>query len=301
MQEKTIQFDYYKVFSKAVVNHKIKKEEYNLNNLFEKLSNNTVASSTSRYKDEQARIQTLNFDSENNVWEIQFLRLRETYLPGIADDDGEFEVITLEDDKYVGEFASALYDPSKNILILHRNRNGLTPSGLSDYFTSLFEENTYSFELTPILSKDNIYDTLKNKNFKNFNIALYVEDFIQEIPDKKSGLYSLAKIFSSYNCGYSNVTLSLGRKKSHKFNFLNREITKEDLLIASKMKSVSTLKAKVVSTPEESSDAKVEEIDLLKNRLKDTYTLFVDKSNPLTHDKIYPILLSKYLSRRKNF
>lgn len=305
MKDKIVQFDYYRVFSKFIKNRKVETKEFDLNGLFEKLEKKTPLDTTSSYRDEKARIQTLKFDSEKKLWEIQFLRLRETSLPGIADDDGEFEIISLEDNKYVGEFASALYDPEKRIFILHRNKNSLTPSGLGDYLSSLFEDNTYSFELNPILSKDDAASALTNKNFKSFNIAVYVDDFLQEIPDKKSPLYSIMKGFSEYNSGYSKFTLSLGRKKSHKFNFLNKGITKDDLVMASKMKSVATLKTKVVpnitSNDMEASDVKVEEIDLLKNRLKDTHIFSVDKSDPLTHDKIYPILLGNYLSRRDTF
>lgn len=72
MKDKIVQFDYYRVFSKFIKNRKVETKEFDLNGLFEKLEKKTPLDTTSSYRDEKARIQTLKFDSKKNFGKYNF-------------------------------------------------------------------------------------------------------------------------------------------------------------------------------------------------------------------------------------
>ncbi len=43
----------------------------------------------------------------------------------------------LDEDEYIGEEVSALYDQEYSIIMLQRNRNSLSPSGIEKYFSGV--------------------------------------------------------------------------------------------------------------------------------------------------------------------
>ncbi len=337
--KKKVQFDYYKVYH--IVNNQ--KVELDLSNLFETMNGCNPTRTTRNYKGENARIQTLTFDDDKKIWEIQLLRLRETVPPGIAYEEGGYEPIRLESNEFVGEFASALYDTKTKTFVLHRNRNSLTPSGLEKYFSQLAEIS--SIEFVPMVDNKDMNEYLGNKIFKKFSIGVYITpsglekyfsqlaeissiEFVPMVDNKDMNEYLGNKIFKKFSIGvyskdfleesrvdnkndyalidtlknsnpfgsrYTKLEFSCGRGGKNERLYAN-EIVKNALFAKGK-KSVSSLKATVQSP----LDAEVEEIDLLLNRIKDICEFDVSKENPLTHERVYPILLNNYLERRMNF
>ncbi len=290
--KKKVQFDYYKVYH--IVNNQ--KVELDLSNLFETMNGCNPTRTTRNYKGENARIQTLTFDDDKKIWEIQLLRLRETVPPGIAYEEGGYEPIRLESNEFVGEFASALYDTKTKTFVLHRNRNSLTPSGLEKYFSQLAEIS--SIEFVPMVDNKDMNEYLGNKIFKKFSIGVYSKDFLEESRVDNKNDYALIDTLKNSNpfgSRYTKLEFSCGRGGKNERLYAN-EIVKNALFAKGK-KSVSSLKATVQSP----LDAEVEEIDLLLNRIKDICEFDVSKENPLTHERVYPILLNNYLERRMNF
>lgn len=290
--KKKVQFDYYKVYH--IVNNQ--KVELDLSNLFETMNGCNPTRTTRNYKGENARIQTLTFDDDKKIWEIQLLRLRETVPPGIAYEEGGYEPIRLESNEFVGEFASALYDTKTKTFVLHRNRNSLTPSGLEKYFSQLAEIS--SIEFVPMVDNKDMNEYLGNKIFKKFSIGVYNKDFLEESRVDNKNDYALIDTIKNSNpfgSRYTKLEFSCGRGGRNERLYAD-EIVKNALFAKGK-KSVSSLKATVQSP----LDAKVEEIDLLLNRIKDICEFDVSKENPLTHERVYPILLNNYLERRMNF
>ena len=290
--KKKVQFDYYKVYH--IVNNQ--KVELDLSNLFETMNGCNPTRTTRNYKGENARIQTLTFDDDKKIWEIQLLRLRETVPPGIAYEEGGYEPIRLESNEFVGEFASALYDTKTKTFVLHRNRNSLTPSGLEKYFSQLAEIS--SIEFVPMVDNKDMNEYLGNKIFKKFSIGVYSKDFLEESRVDNKNDYALIDTLKNSNpfgSRYTKLEFSCGRGGKNERLYAD-EIVKNALFAKGK-KSVSSLKATVQSP----LDAEVEEIDLLLNRIKDICEFDVSKENPLTHERVYPILLNNYLERRMNF
>ena len=102
--KKEIQFDYYEVhcFEMNEDNTIATDIKFNIDSILSDLNKIEVVKRTQIYKNDKIRFQIVN-KTEDELWEIQVLRLRESMLPGIADEEGNFEIITLEDGQYIGE------------------------------------------------------------------------------------------------------------------------------------------------------------------------------------------------------
>lgn len=175
MGKKNVQFDYYRIYERRIENQNTIDEEVDINNLFNELSILNTVDTTIECMSERARIQNINFDENNNIWEIQFLRLRENYVPGIANEDGEYDIIRLEEGRYIGEFTSALYDAEEHILVLHRNRNSLTPKGVQNYLNEI-SLRQHNFILKPIVNNLDVRGYLQGKLYRKISIGIHANE-----------------------------------------------------------------------------------------------------------------------------
>lgn len=295
---KKVQFDYYKVYRCHIENNKLVEELCNLNGLLEVLYEMNTVETTRECMSESARVQYINFDSSNNIWEIQFLRLRENNIPGIADEEGEYNLIELEDDRYVGEFASALYDIEEEILVLHRNRNSLTPSGIEEYLSKIVRTNDYTFRLKPIVSTSDMRQYIDGKLYRNISMSVHNENLKEALDGKvdgeAKGIISALKNLSYLNGATVKIEVSLGRAKKDKS--LSDDLIMSAIDNLEGFNGVNFIKLDVKDDP----DTKIETVDLLSNRVKDVMEFNnVDRHNPLQHINVYQGLLNCYLKRKR--
>ncbi|WP_432400888.1 DUF6731 family protein [Wukongibacter sp. M2B1] len=290
MDNKKVQFDYVEVFCEKKVNNKDIEEKYDLTGVFKKALKLKPKQTTKDFRGEKARMQLIKFDDKNKVWEIQFLRLREHCPPGIADDEGEFEIVTLEDGQYVGEFCSALYDKENCILGIHRNRNSLTPSGIEEYLNKVIKTKDLVIKLKPIIRNVDVEAMLKDKIYRTVTFGISTGD-LEDI-SKNTHIGGLLSGFKKYQGANLKVEISLGNVKRDKT--LAPGLVQETVHELRKSKFTKNLEMKTKTTPV----TKVEKIDLLIDRVKDIEDFGVDRNNPLTHDRIFPIFKRAYLERK---
>lgn len=291
MSKKNIQFDYFTVYTRNVENHKMSEKLFDITPILKLLKKTEVVQTTRECMAEKARVQYLEFDKENKIWEIQLLRLREVNIPGIADDDGTYDVIKLDDGKYVGEFASALYDADEKIFILHRNRNSITPSGVEEYLNRLSPPHT--FTLKPVISDMDIKGYLQGKLFRRLSIGVHTKK-LEELSDGSSFMLDLLKKLNKLEGASIKIDVSLGNTR--------KDRTLSDTLVDSVIDELGEFNGtRTLSVGiKESPDTKVENVDLLKNRVKDIVEFTnVNKQNPLEHNKVFNKLKECYLDRKK--
>ena len=293
MLNKRVQFDYYKIYGKTISNCQLQDEkEYDITSILKVLKAGSISSTTRECMSEKARVQSISHDIESNIWEIQFLRLRENYAPGIADDDGSYDVIKLEGNKYVGEFASALYDSKNNTLVLHRNNNSLTPSGVEEYLGKL--SKGYSFKLKPVIDPIDSRSYLDHKLIRKLSIGVHTEnlDKLYEGKEEDNYVTSLFRQLSKLDGGNIKIDISIGHGRKDKTLSPGLVDSIVDDLID--FNGVNELKANYKETP----DTRVEPVDLLCHRVKDIVTFRnIGKDNPLEHKDVYPKMLELYNKR----
>ncbi len=87
-----------------------------------------------------------------NIWQGDMIRIRMEDHPLKATLGGETELIELEDDEGIGEETAFLYDPAINVLVLQRNRSGVSEKRLVTYFAQKGE--TGPIALDPVVNHD---------------------------------------------------------------------------------------------------------------------------------------------------
>ena len=100
MKAKKIRFDYFQV-QKAQDNEdgSVSIPLFNLSPVLERLMDLDSTERTYFFDNEQSRLQTVKkYEIDHRIcWELQFIRIRESVLPGIATKSGEFHILDLDE------------------------------------------------------------------------------------------------------------------------------------------------------------------------------------------------------------
>ncbi|MFA6412382.1 MAG: DUF6731 family protein [Syntrophales bacterium] len=103
------------------------------------------------------RLQYLNHGPSDFLGDIARIRMDD--IPPKMKLSGETEVLDLDDDEGLGEITSFIYHSATSILMLMRNRNAVSISGLANYVEYIFEIRGIKFQ--PILHEE-AYKRIEN-------------------------------------------------------------------------------------------------------------------------------------------
>ncbi|MDO8223948.1 hypothetical protein KHP33_003545 [Bacillus cabrialesii subsp. tritici] len=122
------------------------------------------------YRQEQARLETAYWDDELEFSFLHFVRLRDTNIPSTARATAGVEPLELEDDEFIGEEVSALYDEDNHVLMLQRNKYSLGPEGIEEYLNLAWNNPNDTIYLRPI-APPNVFDLAKEATeYRKINI-----------------------------------------------------------------------------------------------------------------------------------
>ncbi|WP_113673771.1 DUF6731 family protein [Vallitalea guaymasensis] len=292
MKKKKIFFDYFEVrILKSRKGKQPEEKAFDITKLLEKakkLIDDGQAKKTVRpTMGDSARFHEINYDRSNKIWDIQLLRLRDALLPGIADEEGEFEVIKLDSDKYVGESLSILYDKENCILMMQRNNLSISPGGIEVYLNNLYIRKDSIISLRPIKISDNKINKInKNANYRSINFGVAVNTGI-----KSRTLRNMFKTFDGIAATTFKGEISMGRKRK---KTLDPGISSCFIKELYDEKDISELKVNM-SYGEE---PKFEKVDLLDDRRRDNDTFEYDRINVITYKRVIKVMRKKYLYRK---
>lgn len=258
----------------------------------EGIENKKVAINTTLpYRDEEARIQTLQLDNDGIHWGIQILRLRDSRLfSGVAAEDGDFKEHYLENGEKIGESTTILYNSSNYDLLIQRNRNAMTPSAIVDYLNEIFKDRMLSLKPQFIKSRD-LNRITKNDFFRKLEIGICFDDLNNNLQGENERMGLIGKL-ASMRSGDGNdvrysVSVGMGAKKDAS---ISRELIEESIGSLYENSDTSRLRIRY----KENYDTKVEEVDLLDDRKKLSITIEKEKNQLINHKDVYPELLSEY-------
>ena len=287
MPSKTIRFDYFRVRCARLTDGNVTELPiYLLHPLLDKMTRMDVVERTYDYRGELARLQVVNRHriDQRSCWELQLLRLRQAQLPGIATNDGEYEIMELEDDEYVGEEVSVLYDEILSILVIQRNRNSLSPSGIEEFLNLMAPGE--NIRLEPIIAKEEAMELKNGDYIRSFNLSI---SDIREMQLADTNNSSLREIISSLRKNYNAISVSI--KIS-----LGQRGRKEDSLTLNEVATTineytgTNGVTKMILAKKEAEDARVEVYDLIDKRVRGYATCDYKRECPITHNRIFPLL-----------
>lgn len=288
--QKNVRFDYFETFFEK----KDGSIKGDISSIFDKIINEgdgKYDKYTKPFRDEKARIQKIE-KNENNLYEIQFLRLREFNLPGIADDAGDYETIKLDNNEYIGESTAALYDSEEKIFVMQRNLHAFTPSGIGEYISMLIKKRDKTVSLNPIIADSNIDAVLSGDIYRSINLK--VSSNVIDKMDEGNPLSSIIKGVSKYDGSSIEIKIGVGRAPKRKS--LNKNNSRKLINWLFKEKDTEKIKVKY----KENESTKIEEVDLLEDRRHDNHTFEINKRDSLEYDNVIEILKDKYLERKEN-
>ena len=234
---------------------------------------------------DEIRLQELEkvTSNHNNYWKMQFIRVRTSDRPKKVDNQGEYTEIELNDDEYVGEDVTCLYDSVTNVIAIQQNYHSVRASRIEQYFTDLYkrqiqDENFANFAFHPIIdSAIEQYDDAIIKSLELTCIDLNNAD-LKSVVENKNGFFGAQKI---------NLKLGLNtRKQKSTLNVKNIFVYIKNCI---KNHSMTKIRARVKLSPE----LPVETVDFLQYRLQIQFKLSFSKDNEITHSRIWGEMISK--------
>lgn len=283
-------------------------EPYDLVPFIKKCQQKPVAKRTVNYNGEVARLQKIteltsenivlmdNLKEEKNLWRLDFIRIKTFSMTGVADENGEYDEYylakKLNDNQYLADPTSCIYDGNLKMFIIARNKDGVLPSGILEFFKRVTGDKTLQYGILPTKTT---FSKANSNIYRSIAIGI---DNIDKLEDE-------SKIFFKKRCksvfgaltslapfGNTNLrlTLSMGQRPK-KDGMKNQKIDDElQALIESGIENISKLS--ISSRADE--DTKIEDIDLLQDKIHDKFKLGYSKTDVITHNKLYGALLESY-------
>ncbi|MEI3402157.1 MAG: DUF6731 family protein [Clostridia bacterium] len=292
--KKEIQFDYYEVhcFEMNEDNTVATDIKFDIDSILSDLSKIEVVKRTQIYKNDKIRFQIVN-KTEDELWEMQVLRLRESMLPGIADEEGNFEIITLEDGQYIGESVTLLYDPNNCIICMQRNNRAILPSTMEYLLRAIYKGSNELITLKPIIKPRDLTKINDETLYRKISIGIATDEVVLN-EENPTPIGRMLNNINEYDCGY--VTLELGfngrlKKNTTMASGLSFQ-TIEELLEDNK---VDKLKIAYKTT----EDSFVEYADLIENKTHDILSFEYQRNKDISHKLIFEKIHERY-NERKN-
>ena len=198
----------------------------------------------------------------------------------------------LDDDEYVGEEVSALYDQEYDIIMLQRNRNSLSPSGIEKYFTGVLR-NGDLIELVPIPAPNELRSVKQDQIFRKLSIGFTPTNIDDELLNNTNkSIIQIIKGSRDLGALRVSVTLSLGNSKREK------TLKQDEIIELGKLENYDGFN-KIQVNRRENEDTEIETVDLISGKLNDVITLDVSRSNPIKYERLIVEMNNLYMKKSK--
>lgn len=271
-----------------------KGKEYNLENLIIKADKMTLEERKFSYYQEEARLDKISFEKSTKYWYMNFLRLRQTKLPLLATLNKEAEGFDLEADEYIGEDITTLYDSKNNVLVVQRNVDSLSASGLERYLTELLDESEYRISLRPFLD-ENVAQKLGNvKTYRKMTLKFASDRKEKKVIPQNTSLHRLFEYFNQFDANSVTLTMSLGRGNRRgsldqdSINMMLQEMNDSDGFVVGGELSVKYNEIDPVET-----------IDLFTMKVIDIIQLKIERLESISFERMSEEICIKYNQHKK--
>jgi hypothetical protein len=253
-----------------------------LSHLFTSIEASSVSRTVKEIRGDKYRFHICRLHKKERIWELQILRLREKMLPGIATEEGEYELIELEEGKYPAETITALYDEFTCRLYVQRNIFGISLSSLGTYIGDLLPAET-SILLKPIAPKSRIGQMTPTKKYRK--VVFTCEPDFSDSSENQSRLSRILRVFNRYQGSSVTISIGFGRKSG----YLNADEASE-LIKEAYAAGAQKLEVRMA----DNEDVEIHTIDLLDDIESYTFEMEYSRQNPITHKRLFISLKEKF-------
>ncbi|MFD1708929.1 DUF6731 family protein [Siminovitchia sediminis] len=284
MAYRKVRFEYYQVAYRKSADGKNNRDRlFNLQEWMQKAMALSLEGRTYDYRSEQARLDTAYWDPELEFYFLHFVRLRDTNIPSKARASSQVEPFELDDDEYLGEEVSALYDEDNHILLLQRNKYSLGPEGIEEYLNLLWDRDDEMIYLRPVCPPNVFEEVRKASEYRRISLRfadLNVKASPRMIDKFRSPLGKIIKGFDEYDGINAQIIMTVGNNRSAS---LDEETVKDTLI---DIEENSDLFSKAEIAKKDDDDAKVELVDLFEHKAHDFGTFRMEKKESLNHYRV---------------
>lgn len=287
-----VKFEYYRVVYRNQDDPASEPDRlFDLRRCFDKADRLSLLARTFDYYQEQARLDRFYFRPELNYWFLHFTRLRDTNLPSIATTDSEAEPMELEDDEYIGEDVSALYDEDLHLIMLQRNRFSLAPSGIEKYLNLIWDSEDERIYLRPVPVPDSVQKAHDATFYRKLTVRF--ADLRNANYEGRSPLVNIINSFGQYNAVQGEVTVNLGHTRGES---LTPETVRDSINEIIENRGIIT---KAELSKKDADDTKVEVIDLFEDKMHDIAYITIEKKRSLEHNDVAFKMYDLYRERKQ--
>lgn len=198
----------------------------------------------------------------------------------------------MDEDEYIGEEVSALYDQEYNIIMLQRNRNSLSPSGIEKYFSGVLG-NGNLIELVPIPVPDELKTVKQDQIFRKLNIGFAPTNIDDELMNNTNkSIMQIIKGSRDLGALRVSITLSLGNSKKEK------TLKQDEIIELGNLKNYDGFN-KIQVSRRENEDTEIETVDLISGKLNDVITMDVSRVNLIKFERLIIEMQNLYNAKDK--
>lgn len=244
------------------------------------------------------------YDSRRDLYHFQLSKLRETNIPAKKKFGEIKEDILLDQDEYIGEFNSIIYDNSVGALIMQSNFYGLTTKQAELVLTELRfryldaigqnEDNPLIVKLAPLIDRSKIDRIMQADYYKKIRIK--GSDVMLDANLGDDNLLCEARDMLMESAGVNiDISISLGR--AEKTASLD-ETTIRGALLPFVNLGDEDRKPQIEITALYNEESEVETINLIEPRMTDRVSVDVEPRQTVGHEYLYQQFVAIYDIRR---
>lgn len=251
----------------------------------------------------EMEIDSYSFDQQRNIYGFQLSKLRDKNIPSKKKFGEIKEEILLEQDEFIGEFVSVLYDNTYKVLAIQSNLYGLSSKQIENVLTQLrfryldeqglTDEVPLLVRLAPMIDRAKVDRVIRSDYFKK--IRLKGSNVMLDANLDDASLMGEARRMLHEVAGVNiDITISLGR--SERTASLDdariREVINEYLQIPDDQRP------QLEVTALDNEEAEIETINLFEPRMTDRISIVVEPRTTVAHEYLFNTFMETYDSKR---
>lgn len=246
---------------------------------------------------------------EGNIIGFQLTKMRDNMLPAKKKKGKIKEEINLNDDEYIGDFVSILYDSMLNVFMIQSNSYGLTINQIQKYLTQLRRKyikltndkdmiQELACELRVLIDPKKVEHILDSKFYRKIRIK--GSDFMLDslISKDKDGYKKFGTI---RNCmGETrgvNFDITFSVQSNKKTETLNHDDVEEIINEFNKVNDDKD-KPQIEVTKKDNEDSNVEMVNLLYPRLNNIISFKIQARTSIGNDFLFDKMNETYNNTR---
>lgn len=270
-----------------------KDKVFNLEELIFRADSLTPAKLTYDYYQEKARLDKYSFNRTHNCYYLSFIRLRQTKIPVKAKMDSESNPIELENDEYIGEDVSAVYDKPNHILAIQRNRDSLSASGIEYYLTQLYNSQQNGIYLRAVPFKGVENRLRRAKTYRKITMKFATSNHKNTSMPEDTSFGRMLSFVSPYNARNCVLSISMGKYKGSMSADTVTEVINE-------IKNTGDLVTGAELSVKYNDEEPVDTIDLFSMKYHNFFTIKIEELKSIDYMDMCNEIRSVYFANRSD-